>query len=155
MISKTILGKNMISVRDTQMRRILQNMMNYIYWVEWFYTELKNQVENPEVVKNTVNGIQGQFAEKMIEMNNIINKKFLDMDSMIKGRLLEMETTILSLKKNDSTETKEQVEQLTKLVLQLTNELETLRDFCHSDKQVIEPKKIKEKKEKVKKNKRK
>jgi len=74
---------------------------------------------------------------------------------MIKSRLNEMAETILSLKKNDSTETKEQVEQLTKLVLQLTNELETLRDFCHSDKQVIEPKKIKEKKEKVKKNKRK
>lgn len=119
MISRTILGRNMISVRDTQMRRILQNMMNYIYSVEWLYEWVKQSIENPEAVEKTVNDMQWQFAQKMIEMNNIMNDKFVKMDGIVQSRLNEMEATIWTIKKVDNNELQEQVEALTKLVLKL------------------------------------
>lgn len=125
MINRNIIWKNMISVSDTKMRIILKNMMNYIYGVEWLYIAVKEQIENPEAVKATVNEIQGQFAQKMIDMNNIINKKFADMDAMIKSRLEAMENTIWTLKRWDDSELKEQIEQLTKLVISMEDKRKT------------------------------
>ncbi len=150
------IDRYIISVNEPKMRMILQNMMNYFYEFSDKVANMDEKFDKPIDLSETINNINSSIAQKVLELNNMINSKVSVFDNQFKA----MRET---LSRNDTNSFNERITSLEKFfdrldrlepqdnsdLIKRIEELEKKLSECSKkcDKEPTSPKPKKEKKE--------
>jgi len=132
------IDRYIISVNEPKMRMILQNMMNYFYEFSDRVANMDEKFDKPIDLSETINNINSSIAQKVLELNNMINSNDTNSFNERVTSLEKFFDRLDRLEPQDNSDLIKRIEELEKKLSECSKK-------C--DKEPTSPKPKKEKKE--------